>query len=86
MHLCVFGANWGKTRRTSPLARYLSLIHINFIFSDTALILSKFYLSRYDRFVDCIKGTMLFLVGTICQSISKIFLINLHSNQQLKII
>jgi hypothetical protein len=28
---------------------------------------------------------MLFLVGTICQSISKIFLINLHSNQQLKI-
>ena len=33
-----FSQNWGKARPTSPISKFLSLVHINFIFKKKTLI------------------------------------------------
>jgi len=45
MFMCIQQQYWGNARITAPLSKFLSLIHMNFIFKDTALLVSL-YLTR----------------------------------------
>ena len=51
--------NWGKDRWTSPLSQFLSLVQINFIFVDTALILSIYTFKRSHKILVLLNDTRL---------------------------